>query len=80
MLTAVGYRMAKNLRTKIPETDMMVVIDVNKAASEKFVKELSQFNIVVAESAREVAEKSVSIPCLHNIPILLQMMICLSYQ
>lgn len=73
--------MAKNLRTKIPKTDMMMVIDVNKAASERFVKELSQFNIVVAGSAREIAEKSVSSRLTTLVAFyILQMMNCLSYQ
>lgn len=52
--------MAKNLRTKIPETDTIVIQDVNKAASKQFVDELSKFHVIVADSAREVAEKSVS--------------------
>lgn len=60
---------------------MMMVIDVNKAASERFVKELSQFNIVVAGSAREIAEKSVSSRLTTLVAFyILQMMNCLSYQ
>jgi hypothetical protein len=52
--------MAKNLRTKMPEMDTIVIQDVNKAATKQFVDELSKYHVVIADSAREVAEKSVS--------------------
>ena len=49
--------MAKNLRAKIPESDKMVVHDVNPAVTEKFAKEIG--NVDVGENVREVAEKTV---------------------
>jgi 3-hydroxyisobutyrate dehydrogenase len=55
----MGYRMAKNLREKLPETDTLLVNDVNKDAVTKFTEELSGFTVVAAESPREVAERAV---------------------
>jgi len=52
--------MAKNLRTKLPKDDTLFIHDVNKGATEKFGNELSDFDVVVANNPREVAEKSVS--------------------
>lgn len=51
--------MAKNLRAKIPEGDTLVIHDVNKEASAKFVKEVSK-GVEVVETPRAVAERSVS--------------------
>jgi hypothetical protein len=51
--------MAKNLRTKIPSDDVLLIQDVNTAATKQFVEELSGFNVVIAENPRQVAEKSV---------------------
>lgn len=51
--------MAKNLRKKIPSDDVLMIQDVNKDAVRKFVEELSGFNVIPAESAREIAERSV---------------------
>lgn len=56
----IGYNMAKNLRQKIPKEDTLIIQDVNKAATEKFVTEFPGASIVVAKDAREVAEKAVS--------------------
>jgi len=53
--------MAKNLRQKIPSDDVLYVQDVNKGAVTKFIDELSGFNVISAENAREVAEKSSTI-------------------
>jgi hypothetical protein len=52
--------MAKNLRQKIPKEDTLYIQDVNAAATSKFVEELAGHSVVVAKSAREVAEKAVS--------------------
>jgi hypothetical protein len=57
--STLGYRMAKNLREKLPETDTLIINDVNNDAVEKFVNELSAFTVVVADSPREIAEKAV---------------------
>lgn len=68
--------MAKNLRAKIPASDTLIVRDVNKDVMKRFVaeaQETAQTNgaganegqVEIAQSAREVAEKSVSgyLPC-----------------
>jgi hypothetical protein len=52
--------MAKNLRQKIPKEDTLYVHDVNTDAVQKFIKELSEHEVVAAPSARSVAELSVS--------------------
>jgi hypothetical protein len=59
--------MAKNLRLKLPSDDHLIVQDVNKASTSKFAEELSDYNVIVADAAREVAEKSVRTPpfCFH---------------
>jgi hypothetical protein len=51
--------MAKNLREKLPETDTLMINDVNKDAVKKFVEELSGFTVLAANSPREIAEKAV---------------------
>lgn len=50
--------MAKNLRTKIKESDTMFIHDVNTAVAEQFKKEVG--NVTVANNVREIAEQSVS--------------------
>jgi len=52
--------MAKNLRAKIPDGDILTVFDVNTASTEQLVKE-SQQSVRIAKNPREVAEHSVSI-------------------
>lgn len=63
--------MAKNLRAKIPASDTLIVRDVNEDVMKQFVaeaQETTQSNgagandgqVEIAQSAREVAEKSVS--------------------
>lgn len=70
--------MAKNLRAKIPAADTLIVRDVNEEAVKQFVVEAQEAarnagagagadenRVEIAQNAREVAEKSVSvIPCL----------------
>jgi hypothetical protein len=51
--------MAKNLREKIPTDDVLMIQDVNTDAVKKFVDELSGFNVIVADNARAIAERSV---------------------
>ncbi|TID25934.1 3-hydroxyisobutyrate dehydrogenase [Venturia nashicola] len=60
-LGQMGYRMAKNLREKIPADDVLMVQDVNKDAVKRFVKELSGFHVIASESARAIAEQSSTI-------------------
>ena len=50
--------MAKNLRAKIPASDILVVHDRNGEATAKFVQEVGA-GIEIATSPRKVAEKSV---------------------
>lgn len=63
--------MAKNLRAKIPETDTLIIRDVNEENMSRFVKEAEEIarssgaadgasEVLVAQTARELAEKSVS--------------------
>lgn len=59
VLNAPGYPMAKNLRTKIPDSDTMVIYDVTQGALDKFKSEVG--NVEIAKSVREVAEKTVRI-------------------
>ncbi len=50
--------MAKNLRAKIPSSDVLIVYDRNTEATAKFVQEVGA-GIEVANSPRGVAERSV---------------------
>ena len=61
--------MAKNLRAKIPESDTVIVFDVNPSSSEKLTAEASPANIKIAKGPREVAENAVRDP-----PLLLRSM------
>lgn len=70
-LGQMGYRMAKNLRAKLPAEDSLIVHDVNKKAAEDFVAEVGA-STMVAESTRQVAEESVR-------PSLLFLPHCLTY-
>lgn len=71
--------MARNLRAKIPASDTLIIRDVNQDAMTRFVEESQEVarssgagaevgRVEIAGNAREVAEKSVSIP--------LHLMIC----
>ena len=61
--------MATNLRSKIAESDTMIVCDVNPAVSEKFAKEIG--NVEVGKNVRDVAEKAVCAFMLQHLRILL---------
>lgn len=67
--------MAKNLRARVPEDDKLVIYDRNEDVSAQFVHEYDHRdsnmgslrigeNIEVADTAREVVERSVS-PAFH---------------
>lgn len=60
VLTHTGWHMAKNLRDKIPESDILTVYDVNTASTQKLLAETNAKNLHIAQSPQEVAEKSVS--------------------
>lgn len=58
--------MAKNLRAKIPASDLLVIHDKKTEATTRFVEEMGmKAGIEVASSARGVAEKSVRCPSHH---------------
>lgn len=63
--------MAKNLRAKIPASDTLIVRDINEDAMKRFATEAQEAarsngaganegQVELAETPREVAEKSVS--------------------
>ena len=63
--------MAKNLRARIPASDTLIVRDVNEKVTKRFVAEVQEAacssvanenRVEIADNAREVAEKSVSMP------------------
>ncbi|KAL5338315.1 6-phosphogluconate dehydrogenase [Aspergillus crustosus] len=68
-LGQMGYNMAKNLHAKIPSTDTLLIRDVNEESTARFLREASETtkgsgesnvvpNVIVAHSARDIAEKS----------------------
>jgi len=54
----MGFRMAKNLRTKLPADDKLVIHDVATNVLETFAREAGP-NTHIAKDARQVAEESV---------------------
>lgn len=53
--------MAKNLRSKISDSDSLILHDVNREATKSFMAELgSSTNTQVADNVRQVAEQAVS--------------------
>ncbi|KAL2869225.1 NAD(P)-dependent oxidoreductase [Aspergillus lucknowensis] len=68
-LGQMGYNMAKNLHAKIPSTDTLLIRDVNEESAARFLREVRDTarstgegngmpNVIVAQNARELAEKS----------------------
>ena len=55
----MGYRMAKNLRSKLPAETTLIICDVVKPLIEKFTSEVKH-GIEVAGTPKEIAEKCVS--------------------
>jgi hypothetical protein len=71
LIYQLGYPMAKNLRLKLPNDDILFVQDINQKATESFSQE-SPEGVIIAETPREVAEKAVCcirFPCAHLICI-----------
>lgn len=77
--------MAKNLRARISDADRLVIYDRNQEATTRFVAEAGHSssnvetprrttNIQVANTVREVAENSVSVPFFYLRSIMLHMM------
>jgi len=57
--------MAKNLRSKLPSDDTLIVHDINEAATKKLAEEApGGQGVTIAGSVREVAEKAVRFPSL----------------
>ncbi|KAL4786302.1 6-phosphogluconate dehydrogenase [Aspergillus varians] len=65
----ICYNMAKNLHAKIPSTDTLIIRDVNEESTTRFLREARETsegagtsvalpNVIVADNARELAEKS----------------------
>jgi 3-hydroxyisobutyrate/3-hydroxypropionate dehydrogenase len=62
----MGFPMASNLRKKIPKESVLYVNDVDKAAVERFVKELGEIGPVKAlDTAKEITAASVSVALRH---------------
>ncbi|EPS43325.1 hypothetical protein H072_2689 [Dactylellina haptotyla CBS 200.50] len=63
-LGQMGYPMAKNLRAKIPDTDSLIVYDINEPATSRFVEETNSLtgsggaSVIVAQSLQDVAHVS----------------------
>ncbi|KAK2748006.1 hypothetical protein FQN57_001597 [Myotisia sp. PD_48] len=57
-LGQMGYPMARNLRSKIPDSDTLIICDSNPETTQKFVAEGKGKKIEVASGPREVAEKA----------------------
>ena len=57
----MGYRMAINLRKKIPASDKLLIQDVNTTALQGFMQETGGHGTRIAKDARQVAEESVSV-------------------
>ena len=55
----MGYRMAQNLRSKLPADSELVVCEVVQSVLEKFVGETHGL-VKVANTPKEVSEQSVS--------------------
>lgn len=55
----MGYRMAKNLRSKLPPDSVLVVCEVVQSVLEKFVSETKGL-VRVADTPKELSEQSVS--------------------
>lgn len=58
-----GYNMARNLQSKLPSSDTLIIQDINTDATNRFVEEVrDQFGgaaVKVAGTVREVAENAV---------------------
>ena len=58
--------MAKNLRSRIPESDTLIINDAVKAATTKFLDENNGTDTEAVGSPREVAKRAVSLPILQQ--------------
>ncbi|KAK2745365.1 hypothetical protein FQN55_006271 [Onygenales sp. PD_40] len=61
-LGQMGYPMARNLRSKIPKSDTLVICDANAETTQRFLREDSGgLKVEVAANPHQVAEKSETI-------------------
>ncbi|EGE82172.2 3-hydroxyisobutyrate dehydrogenase [Blastomyces dermatitidis ATCC 18188] len=61
-LGQMGYSMARNLRSKIPKSDTLIICDVNAKTTEQFVQEQPRdLKVKVATSPQQVALESETI-------------------
>lgn len=59
----LGYPMARNLRSKIPQSDTLIIHDRNSDATSRFVEETgSKGKVEIAATPKDAAEKSVGDP------------------
>lgn len=57
----MGYRMAKNLRSKLPSESVLVVSEIVEPVLRKFMAETKGQNVRQASSPKEVSEQCASI-------------------
>ncbi|PGH18408.1 3-hydroxyisobutyrate dehydrogenase [Helicocarpus griseus UAMH5409] len=60
-LGKMGYPMAKNLRSKIPQSDTLLICDSNSEVTQQFLKEGSGLKVEVAGGPHELAAESETI-------------------
>jgi hypothetical protein len=73
-LTVVkGYNMARNLRSKLPSSDTLLIQDINIDATKRFLEEANATSagasVQIANDVREASENSVSILSRQPCPI-----------
>jgi len=60
-----GYNMARNLQSKLPSSDTLLIQDINVDATKRFMEEAEATsagaNVRIARDVREASENSVSI-------------------
>lgn len=59
-----GYNMARNLQSKLPSSDILLIQDINTDATKRFMEEAKATStgatVKVADNIREASENSVS--------------------
>ena len=66
LISWIGYNMAKNLQSKLPNTDTLRIYDINEQAIKRFVEETNASSgggaaVEVASSIKETSQSSVSL-------------------
>jgi hypothetical protein len=69
-----GYNMARNLQSKLPSSDTLLIQDINVDATKRFMEEAKATSagatIRIANDVREASEDSVSICHVTHVPTL----------